>query len=592
MTPGKSPVYSEAGRPGAAESTALRAGILFFVCAALLVANLGRAGLFEPDEGRNAEIAREILLLKDWVTPHYDFLPRLDKPILFFDLVALSFQLFGISEWAARLPAALAALACVAVTHRLSRTLHGRAAALWSALILVTSIEFFALSQIVILDMLLALLLTLGLSCFFWGERVAERGGGRSYFLLMYIAFGAAVLTKGPIGLVLPAMVIFSYIIATRRWALLRQMELPLGVPLFFLTAAPWYILAEARNPGYLRHFLLQENFVRFVTTRFHRTQPWYFYLLALPAGFFPWTVLLPGAIVDWCRRPAGRERVFLIVWALAPLLFLSFSFSKMAHYILPIFPPLAILVGATIVRGFRESRLGIMRATILPGGAFLLLGAAMILALTWPGILPRSVQMHAVAGLRHISAPAIAGLLVALCLALAMWRSRLWRSPTGIYLTTAAAFALVLLLAPAVTAPIADHRSSRLLARAAVPHIGPSDRLVLYGGYPSSLPFYLKLQRPIWVVWAEDKRQILGSDYVALERPDPAPGYGQVLYHAEEFAELWKNSDERLLAFVSSRSERRFSQVTGAPLTVLLRAESGVLVANRPPRHEPLSSQ
>ena len=111
-------------------------------CIVILFSNLGGAALFEPDEGRNAEIAREILLLDDWVTPHYDFIPRLDKPMLFFGLVAFSFKFFGLSEWSARLPSVVAALGCLSLVYVLARYLAGRWAAFWSVLILVTSIEF------------------------------------------------------------------------------------------------------------------------------------------------------------------------------------------------------------------------------------------------------------------------------------------------------------------------------------------------------------------------------------------------------------------------------------------------------------------
>ena len=210
--------------------------------------------LFEPDEGRNAEIAREILLLKDWVTPHYDFIPRLDKPISYFWLVALSFRLFGLSEWSARLPSALAALACLSVTYALARAMFGRWAALWSVLVLLTSIEFFAFSRIVILDMLLTFFFTLALCTFFWGQREVLAEKRRLYFSVMYVALGAATLVKGPIGFLLPAAVIFFYRFLTKRWALLRRLNLPLGLALFMLTAVPGSVTAESRNPGYLRH--------------------------------------------------------------------------------------------------------------------------------------------------------------------------------------------------------------------------------------------------------------------------------------------------------------------------------------------------
>jgi len=184
------------------------------------------------------------------VTPHYDFIPRLDKPISYFWLVALSFRLFGLSEWSARLPSALAAFACLSVTYALARAMFGRWAALWSALVLLTSIEFFALSRIVILDMLLTFFFSLALCAFSLGQREVVAGRRKLYFSLMYIALGAATLVKGPIGFLLPAAVIFFYLFFMKRWVLLRKLNLPLGLVLFVLTAVPWYLMAESRNPG------------------------------------------------------------------------------------------------------------------------------------------------------------------------------------------------------------------------------------------------------------------------------------------------------------------------------------------------------
>lgn len=562
--------------------------VLLLFCVWALFWNLGRVGLFEPDEGRSAEIAREILLLKDWITPHYDFLPRLDKPILFFDLVALSFKLFGISEWSARLPSALAALGCLLLTYRLSLTLFGRPAALWSSLILMTTVEFFAFSRIVILDMLLTFFLTLGLACFFWGQQAAERGEGRAPFLCMYCAFGAATLTKGPIGFVLPAMIIALYIALLRRWTLPRRMQPAWGIPLFLVTATSWYLLAESHNPGYLRYFLMQENFARFTTTAFHRTQPWYFYLLVLPIGFFPWTVLLPSAIADLWKRPRRREQLFLALWVVLPLLFFSMSRAKLIHYILPVFPPLAIIAGASLARAFHERREKIARAAAFPGVVFLLLAMILLVALRWPQIFPPEFQGELSAGSLQIPLFAVAGILVFLGVVAAVERSRLWRNPPTIYCATIATFTLVVLLSPLVTLPVANHRSSRVLADQAAPFIGASDRLVLYSGYPSSLPFYLHIQRPMWIVRPADKRQVLGSSYLAHQQPLPAPGYGQVLYTPEEFARLWRHSDQRMLVFIDRGTIGRFKLLVGSPLRVLARSREMVLIENVAARRRP----
>ncbi|MFQ5851623.1 MAG: ArnT family glycosyltransferase [Candidatus Binatia bacterium] len=183
-------------------------------------------------------MAREILLTRDWVTPHYNFVPRLDKPIFFYWMVALSYKLFRVSEWSARLPSALAASGTTLLVFLWGRKFFGLWRALWSGLILITSVGFFALSRIVIFDMTLTFFITLSLCSFYWGQRTNGRARRKVLHLLMYAAMGAATLVKGPIGLILPGMVILFYLFFARKWFLLREIDLHLGVPLFLLMVA------------------------------------------------------------------------------------------------------------------------------------------------------------------------------------------------------------------------------------------------------------------------------------------------------------------------------------------------------------------
>jgi hypothetical protein len=555
---------------------------LFIFSAWVLFFNLGGAALFEPDEGRNAEIAREILLLRDWVTPHYDFIARLDKPILFFDLVALSYKVFGISEWSARLPSALTAFGCLALTYFFSRSLFGRWAALWSSLILLTSVEFFVLSRIVILDMLFTFFLTLALCCFFLGQRGVERGQAKVQFLLMYAAMGAATLVKGPIGVMLPAAAIGFYLVFTKRWMLVRHMEIPLGISIFLLTAAPWYLLAELRNPGYLHHFLWEENVARFATAQFKRSEPWYYFIGVLTVGFFPWTTLLPTTIADLWKRSLKGERLFLILWIALPLLFFSLSSSKLPHYILPIYPPLAIIVGATIAKALTDSTAKKTWVLWFPAVTFILLSFVLTLVVLWPDFLPYRFQAYIHDIFPRPPIPLIVGLQLTPILALLAISERRWAKQEFLYPATAFAFALVVLVALPTVTNVSLTRSSKQLAEKAALFIGDKDQLVLYGGYPSSLPFYLNIQRPIWVVWSGDRRRVLGSEYVAKERPEPAAGYGKVLYTHEEFAGLWKASKQRFVVFVDSGAVNRFERLIGTQPRILFQLGDTVLIENR----------
>ena len=552
---------------------------LTIFCLWMLLSHLGSAALFEPDEGRNAEVAREILLLKDWVTPHYDFLPRMDKPISYFWLVALSFRLLGPSAWSARLPSALAALACLSLTYALARSMFGRWAALWSVLILLTSVEFFAYSRIVILDMVLTFFFTLTLYSFFLGQREVKRGKRRLQFSLMYVAMGAATLVKGPIGFLLPAAVISFHLLLAKRWALLRDLQLPVGLGLFVLTAAPWYLLAESRNPGYLRYFFWEENLARFATTRFNRNQPWYYFFLVVAAGFFPWTVLLPQAFAKLWKRPFDGQRLFLALWAGLPLLVFSLSLSKLPHYILPIYPPLAIIVGATVAGTHENSPLKACWLPAFPAFAFFLVSFGTALVALRPDLLPVGLQAYIHAAYPQPPIPLLIGLVLISILALWTVRRRPWREPVYLYPATTVSFALLVLAAAPITAAVATTRSSEQLADKAGQFVGAEDQLVLYEGYPSSLPYYLNIQRPIWVVWSGNKSTVLGSDYVALKRPEPAPGYGKVLYSYKEFAAQWKASKARLVVFVNIHAVPELERLVETPPRKLLQVRDTALV-------------
>ncbi len=599
-------------------------GLVIF-CLCVLLYNLGTAVLFEPDEGRNAEVAREILLLRDWVTPHYDFIPRLDKPISYFWLVALSFRLFGPSEWSARLPSVLAAFACLSVTYVLARAMFGGWAALWSTLVLLTTIEFFALSRIVILDMLLTFFFSLALCAFFLGQREELAVKRRVYFSVMYVALGAATLVKGPIGLLLPAAVISFYLFFSERWPLLRRLELPLGLALFMLTAlpskviarwrnagylgvffrevftagwallrrlnlplglalfvltvVPWYLMAENRNPGYLRYFLWEENLARFATTRFNRNQPWYFFLLILPVGFFPWTALLPAALVGFWKRQFDNRRLFLLLWAGLPLVFFSLSSSKLPHYILPIYPPVAIIVGVSVAGILEDSKRKWRWLRLFPAFGFFLLSCITTLVALGSDFLTPEVQAYVQIAFPSPPVSLIIGLIVLALVIFLAARWRYLRRQGCLYSLTALSFALFVLASMPIVAAVATNRSSQQLAEKAVPLIRPEDQLVLYDGYFSSLPFYLDIQRPIWVIWSGNKSTVLGSNYVALNRPEPAPGYGNILYSHEEFAEKRKESKRALVVFVSSRNLPRLESLLGTQAETLVEAGDTAVV-------------
>jgi 4-amino-4-deoxy-L-arabinose transferase-like glycosyltransferase len=557
------------------------AAFLALVCLAILFANLDGAGFFEPDEGRNAEKAREILLLNDWVTPHHNFLPTLDKPMAFFWPLALSFKLFGLSEFAARLPSALAALGCLLLVYQFARRQWGAQQALWSTLILVTSISFFAFARVVIFDMTLTFFVALALFSFYNATRAEQSRQRTLHCSVMYAALAAGTLIKGIVAVVLPGMVIFAYLLSTRQWVFLLRMGLARGALVYLSIVVPWYLWSEIRNPGYLRYFLLEEHFLRYTTAEFERSHGWYYFIVVAAVGFFPWIGLLPETARDAWRKRREDATLFLVSWGLLPVIFFSFSKSQLPQYILPIFPALALISGRFLVErlslagpaGWR--RLMIIWLLVMSVMIYFVLGAV------WPSLAVRHIRTALAQTLAPLAlCSAALGLIFGVCLN--GYRKKCWKGWEPLYLSTATALALFFVVLAQLTTPVSVERGSKSLARVAAPFIDREDRVVFYDTYLTAVPFYLSLDKPAWIVQDEDKEKILGSNYVAERRPAAAAGHGQVVFSFGEFAQQWKRKDLALRVFVKQKNLRRLAANVGAPPNVLTGFDEYLLVTNR----------
>lgn len=314
---------------------------------------LGRMPLYEPDEGRYAEIPREMLEHGDFITPFLDYVKYFEKPPLHYWLNALSFTIFGQNEFAARFPGALMGFLTVLLTYHVGRKLFCRPAGVLAALILGTSIGFLIQARLDITDMTLTCALTAALSFFILAAQAGEPRKAL-YYHLFYICVALAVLAKGLIGIVFPGAIIFFYLLIIRRWRLLGEMRLATGIPLFFLVAAPWFIAVSWRNPEFARFFFIHEHFERFLTKVHGRYKPFWYFVPVLAGTMLPWSLFIPSAMKGvWKERLSseGERRLYLALWALLIFLFFSESDSKLIPYILPVFPPLALLMGSAFAR-------------------------------------------------------------------------------------------------------------------------------------------------------------------------------------------------------------------------------------------------
>jgi len=320
---------------------------------------LGAIGLAGPDEPRYAWIARDMAESGDWVTPRLYGKPWFEKPVLYYWGAALSFKCFGVSDAAARLPSAIAALLGTLATGWLAWRVYGAETARWLLLLLPTTVGMIGFSHAAATDMPFAGMLTIAMVCGVVILELVPRedGAPRSRIaplVLFGFFLGLAVLAKGPAAVVLSGGAVLGWAILTRRWRDAFRCFHPLAIASFCVTALPWYILCARRNPDFFRVFIIEHNFRRYLTPEFQHIQPFWFYIPVLLIAFLPWTLILVwGAALGIHRiRQNGQlssATVLLLCWAGFCLVFFSISKSKLPGYVLPAIPAIGLL----FARGF-----------------------------------------------------------------------------------------------------------------------------------------------------------------------------------------------------------------------------------------------
>jgi 4-amino-4-deoxy-L-arabinose transferase-like glycosyltransferase len=279
----------------------------------------------------------------EWVRPTLQGEAWLEKPPLFYWLAGAAFSALGETEAAARLPSVLATLLLVGTTALVGARVYGSAAGLHAGFVAGTALLPFAYGRAASMDMLLASTVTLSIGLA--GLR-ALGIAGRLAVVAAAAAAGLAALAKGPLGLLLPVLVLGGYVLAAREWRFLRELAAPLAVAAFLLVASPWYVaivLDQGRH--FLDVFILDHNVQRFTSTIHNHPGPFWYYLPVLLAGLFPWSGLAVPALFRAAPR-SSRTDLFLLAWLGLPLAFFSLAGSKLPGYILPCIPPLAILMG------------------------------------------------------------------------------------------------------------------------------------------------------------------------------------------------------------------------------------------------------
>lgn len=318
--------------------------------------------LIPSDEGRYAEIAREMLVSGDWLTPRYNDYKYFEKPPLQLWATAFAFKLFGIGEWQARLWSGLTSFLTILFTGFTAGALFGKRTGWLSALMLASSPIWILSGHFNSLDMGLAATMSFTLFSMLIAQRAPKGSGTEAIWMcLCWICMGFAVLSKGLIGLVLPGLVLVVYSLTAWDWGIWGRLHLIKGLVCFFAITSPWFFWISFKNPEFPHFFFIHEHFERFTTDEHHRTAPWYFFFPLVLIGFLPWLFQLPksfiGAFQERNYSAIGFKPQWLcLIWAIVIFVFFSYSKSKLPGYIVPIFPALAILAGITLNQSLFET--------------------------------------------------------------------------------------------------------------------------------------------------------------------------------------------------------------------------------------------
>jgi 4-amino-4-deoxy-L-arabinose transferase-like glycosyltransferase len=486
-------MYTDHPGPSSASASWRRDLLLLALVFGLLFSfRLGSYPLSNPDEGRYAEIPREMVVSGDWVTPRLNGVNYFEKPPLVYWATALCLKFFGPSEWSMRATPAFFALAGVLMTYAAARKLHGREAGLGAAVVLGTSILWFVLGHMMLLDMAVSVLMSATLFCFILAVHEPAGRTRRWLFYGLYASAALATLTKGLIGFLVTGAVMLLWLLIFNQWKRLRPMHLPSGVALFLLIAAPWHLLAALHNETWAHRYFVYEHWERFTSPAASRPGAWWYFIPVVLGGLIPWSGFLWPAARDavrggWAKRGENGVGWFLFTWIGFIFLFFSNSHSKLVPYILPIFPALALLVGSWLAQ-LPQGREGAARARVGLGVfAFFcgLLAVALIVVVSRPAL----VRMGA-AQAQALQVPAFA--MAALLLTggvLAPWLAKIRgvRPAMTLIVATMAVFFVTLMVA----AGDIPKPGTKALALTVKAQAKPGDRVLHYHEFFHDFTFY-----------------------------------------------------------------------------------------------------
>jgi 4-amino-4-deoxy-L-arabinose transferase-like glycosyltransferase len=533
---------------------------LILVLAIGWFATIGVRPLVRADESRYAEISREMVASGDWVTPRLNGFKYFEKPPLQYWTTALAFEAFGLAEWTARLWTALTGFLAILFTGYVGHRLRGPPVGLLSAAVLASSMLFAALGHFNTLDMGVAAFLSIAVFAFVLAQHdPASPAARRGWMLAAWASAALATLSKGLIGPALPAAALVVYLLIERDWRLLKRLHFAAGVPVFLAITVPWFVLVTRANPEFAHFFFIHEHLDRFLTKIHGRYHPAWYFVPILLGGLIPWTVTFFPALVRGARADRAahfKPLRFLLVWAGTVFVFFSVSSSKLPSYILPIFPALAVLIGAALPALGRRWTVGQAVAGLV---------ASLAVALATPALLMRAARPELPAELLAEAVPwAVAAALAfaAGSAAAAIWA---WRGRTvHAALALAAAGFVAVELGLAAYGTLSPAYSAYHVVAQARPRLTGDAPFFSVETFDHSLLFYLR--RTVTMVGYKDELAIpIGWE------PE------KFIADRAAFERAWAKAD-RAYAMFAARDLDEWTK-RGLPMTVIARDPRRVIV-------------
>jgi 4-amino-4-deoxy-L-arabinose transferase-like glycosyltransferase len=465
----------------------------------------GILSLTNPDEVFYAQTAKEMAKHSSWLTPYLFDAPNFEKPIFLYWLLRIGFMLFGVSSFSARFfPAVFASLGVLAVYYLGLLGFRDSRKAFYSALVLISSGLYIGLARTVFTDMIFSILILFSLLSFFWGYLRRERKG--MSLIVFFVCSALAVLTKGPLGFVIPLLIIVLFLLFKHEVRYLRCLYTVWGILIFIAIAFPWYTYMLAKyKSAFTREFFYNDHIRRLVQAEHKANDTWYFYLLSMIGGMFPWSLLVPVSLFSLAKRPIRKEEpfyLFLACWIAVVFVVFQVAHSKLVSYIFPLFPALALLIGDYVYNIVEEKKnISAFPLLILTWGMLLLLPIVLLSGPTfYPGYISAKTPFYLFS-------------FLIFCLLLIMLRFILRRELFKVIVLLVSIVPAILLILPFIKSEIEPYLASRAAGEYVVKNTDANSIIVCSKPFARGIKYY-----------TDRKVAILGNPGNNFFSPHPIP--------------------------------------------------------------------